>query len=357
MSFSEVVSALDTAVVTSPVTAGVVAVDPDDGVDRVLTAEAARRVAEGLAANTRRAYAHDWAVFTDWCAQTGRRALPASAETLANYVTALAEQELAPSTVDRALACVLARHDAADLPKPATKAARLALRSYRRERAADGHRARRAPAIDVAVLRQLVDATPADTLAGLRDRAALILGFALMGRRSELAALDIADISETDDGLEVFIATTNTDRDAHGETVPIPYGSHPDTCPVRVVRTWLAALAERGFTVGALLRPVDRHGRLGGEPGHLGRGNRTRITGEAINLIVRRAALRAALPNANTYTAHSLRAGGATAAARAGAGMTAIAAHGRWAEGSPVVHTYIRAADRWRDNPMRGIGL
>ena len=37
--------------------------------------------------------------------------------------------------------------------------------------------------------------------------------------------------------------------------------------------------------------------------------------------------------------------------------MTAIAAHGRWAEGSPVVHTYIRAADKWKDNPMRGIGL
>ena len=119
-----------------------------------------------------------------------------------------------------------------------------------------------------------------------------------------------------------------TDRDAHGETVPIPYLPRPRHRQL-ACRTGPPQVHHR-----ALLRPVDRHGRLGGKPGHLGRGNGTRISGEAINLIVRRAALLAALPNANT--AHSLRAGGAIAAARAGAEMTAIAAHGRWAEGSPV---------------------
>jgi len=31
--------------------------------------------------------------------------------------------------------------------------------------------------------------------------------------------------------------------------------------------------------------------------------------------------------------------------------------HGRWAPGSPVVLSYIRAVDRWRDNALTGIGL
>jgi hypothetical protein len=41
----------------------------------------------------------------------------------------------------------------------------------------------------------------------------------------------------------------------------------------------------------------------------------------------------------------------------AGAPVSVIARHGRWAEGSPVVLRYIRAVDRWRDNAMRNVGL
>ena len=67
--------------------------------------------------------------------------------------------------------------------------------------------------------------------------------------------------------------------------------------------------------------------------------------------------MRAGLPNANEITAHSLRAGGATAAYRAGAPIATITRHGRWAEGSPVVLRYIRAVDKWKDNPMAGVGL
>lgn len=80
------------------------------------------------------------------------------------------------------------------------------------------------------------------------------------------------------------------------------------------------------------------------------------MSDDALNLIVRRAAVRAGLKGADTYTAHSLRAG-ATTTTKAGAAVAAIAQHGRWSEKSPVVHGYIRTADKWRDNPMRGVGL
>ncbi len=50
-------------------------------------------------------------------------------------------------------------------------------------------------------------------------------------------------------------------------------------------------------------------------------------------------------------------AGGATAAYRAGAPVSTIAAHGRWAPTSPVVLGYIRAVDRWADSPLRGARL
>ncbi|WP_424534378.1 tyrosine-type recombinase/integrase [Sphaerisporangium viridialbum] len=320
------------------------------------------RLARGLADNTSRAYTRDWNTFTAWCASAGRTPMPATVETLTEYVTHLAATLTergtlpAPSTIERALACVQSRHKKAGLPLNA-EGARLALRAYRKERAAEGERTRKAPPAALDILRAMIDACDVASLAGLRDRAALVLGFALMGRRSELAALDIEDLAVTLEGLEVLIRQSKTDQDARGEVVPLPYGSHPDTCPVRVVQAWMAALAELGITTGPLLRGVDRHGRITtGSTGASGKAAK-RMSGHGLNLIVRRAAIRAGLPGAETYTAHSLRAGGATAAAKAGAPVSAIARHGRWSEKSPVAHGYIRAADKWRDNPMRGVGL
>jgi len=43
----------------------------------------------------------------------------------------------------------------------------------------------------------MIDASDPDTVIGLRDRIALVLGLALMGRRSELVALELDDLTET----------------------------------------------------------------------------------------------------------------------------------------------------------------
>ena len=179
-----------------------------------------------------------------------------------------------------------------------------------------------------------------------RDRLALVLGLAMMGRRSEMAALNLSDVVETDDGLEVFVGRSKRDQDAKGAVVAVPRGSPPDTDPVRLLARWRAVLAEQGVTSGRLLRSMTRHGRIG-----------ERLSPAAINDIVQRAAARAELPHAADYTAHSLRTGGATSAYRAGAPVSSIARHGRWAPNSPVVLGYIRSVDRWRDNPMRAVGL
>lgn len=47
----------------------------------------------------------------------------------------------------------------------------------------------------------------------------------------------------------------------------------------------------------------------------------------------------------------------AVASKLAATGGAPVAARGRWAEGSPVVLGYGRSTGRWRDNPMRGVGL
>ena len=71
----------------------------------------------------------------------------------------------------------------------------------------------------------------------LRDRALLLLGFAGAFRRSELIALDVADIAETKIGLLVTIRRSKTDQEGEGATIAIARGDV--ACPARALLEWL----------------------------------------------------------------------------------------------------------------------
>lgn len=316
--------------------------------DYALSEQTRALIADGVPANTRRAYARQWAAFTAWCAAHGRVALPATGHTLAEYTSQLCEAGQAPASVEQAIAAVRTMHRlSGHAGQPVTEAARLALRAHKRRRAEDGGRGQReAPPITIDALRAMVSACDLATPIGRRDRLLLVLGLALMGRRSELVALTRDDVREVADGLEVTIRTSKTDKDSAGETIAIPRGSHPLTDPVAAWRDWLTVLDRAGQPAGRLLRRINRHGTIGPSLG-----------ADAVNVLVRDLAVRANVPYADTVTAHSLRAGGATVAYAAGVPVAVIAKHGRWAPASPVVLRYIRAVDRWRDNAMRNVGL
>ena len=106
----------------------------------------------------------------------------------------------------------------------------------------------------------MVQALP-DTLIGVRDRALLLVGYAGAFRRSELVALDVEDLVETDEGLVVTIRRSKTDQESAGRELGLPYGSQLVTCPVRAVRRWRQVAA---IDDGPLWRSIDRHGRMAG---------------------------------------------------------------------------------------------
>jgi integrase len=85
------------------------------------------------------------------------------------------------------------------------------------------------------------------------------LGFAGAFRRSELVALEIADLEETEDRFKI-IRRSKTDQEGHGETIAIARGV--TTCPVKAVKAWLQAA---GISEGPLSRPVAKGGRLGAQ--------------------------------------------------------------------------------------------
>lgn len=316
--------------------------------DTAISSTTRDRLRRSVPVNTQLAYSRQWNAFTTWCTSTGRSSLPATPETLAEYVSATADLDRAPSTIEQAIAAIRTAHRiAGHRGQPDTDAALAVLKVHKRDRAAAGKRKRKAPPVTLGPLRAMIDATNPGKLSGLRDRSLLVLGFAMMARRSELAALHIADLTFTDDGLTVLIRASKTDQDATGAEVRIPRGTHPDSDPVRVVQAYLVALARQGVTSGPLLRRINRWD-------HLQDGG---MSGAAINERVQTLAAAAGVEGAELFTAHGLRAGGPTEAAKNKVPVAFIAEHGRWSARSPQVHEYVRAVDRWEDNPMRGIGL
>ena len=288
--------------------------------------------------NTRRAYASDWDDFARWCQPYGFVPLPARPETVALYLTALADA-LKPSTLGRRLATISQVHQAAGHDTPTSAApVRLVWAGIRRAKGTDQHG--KAPAV-TAEMRRMVD-TLDDRLIGVRDRALLLLGFAGAFRRSELVGLDIKDVQAGHDGLTVHIRKSKTDQEGQGRKVGIPYGSHPHTCPVRAIAAWRE---KSGLAEGALFRPVNRHGKM--QPG--------RLSDRAVALIVKRAAEAAGL-DPTKYAGHSLRAGLATSAAQAGVSERSIMAQ-TGHKSVMVARRYIRDGSLFRDNAAAQVGL
>jgi integrase len=193
----------------------------------------------------------------------------------------------------------------------------------------------------VTELRRMVASLPA-TLKGHRDRALLLLGFSGAFRRGELVAIDVEDVSFGQDGLTVQLRRSKTDQDGEGRKVGIPYGSDPQTCPVRTVRAWLDKAGKKS---GALFMGFSRHGWITGK----------RLHGSDVARLVKSAAAAIGL-DASLFSGHSLRAGLVTSAAKAGKSERTIMAQ-TGHRSVTMVRRYIRDANLFSDNAAAGIGL
>lgn len=197
-----------------------------------------------------------------------------------------------------------------------------------------------APAV-VEEIRAMVAALP-PRLLGARDRALLLVGFASGFRRSELVALDVADVEFRREGLLITLRRSKTDPAGQGRPVGIPYGSTPATCPVRALQDWLAGA---GISEGPVFRPVNRHGRV--RPG--------RLSDRAVARVVPRSAQAAGL-DAVRYAGHSPRAGLATSAAAAGVPEWVIARQ-TGHRSTATLRRYIRQGEIWSHNAAARVGL
>jgi site-specific recombinase XerD len=302
-------------------------------------ARIATYAAHSKAAHTWKAYQADLRDFTAWCETYRTTSLPASPEIVAAYLTDVA-QCCKVATIQRRLSAISQRHAAAGLESPTRSAiVRLTMQDIRRTHAPMQVVRKVQPAV-TGIIYKLVD--PLGTsLIDQRDRALILLGFAGAFRRSELAQLRVADITETEDGLRVRLRQSKTDQEGEGFTKGIPYGHEYKTCPVRAWRSWKEAT---GIIDGQAFRSITRHSKMG-----------VSLSDRAVAEIIKRRAKVAGLEY-HEFSGHSLRAGLATAAAQAGVSERVIAKQ-TGHKSLPVLRGYIREGSLFTENAAAKVGL
>ena len=159
-------------------------------------------------------------------------------------------------------------------------------------------------AFSKAQARKLLDAPPADTVAGLRDRAIISVGLQAGLRRAEIARLRVGDQHQNRGFDSLRVIRKGARKDA--------FAIHPQTA--QRIREYLAAAGHADDFEGPLFRPLRHNGRS--------RTARRHMAPDAIDRVLRKHAARLGLTRG--YSAHSMRATFITTALENGASLEQV---------------------------------
>jgi integrase len=270
------------------------------------------------AASTRRAYDSDLRHF----AASGG-SLPAAPLDVARYLCAHADC-LSVATLARRLVAIGQAHLLRGFLNPTTTdLVRLTMRGIRRTYGKPQRRAAALRTDDILLIVSLLG----DSLADLRDRALLLVGFVGAFRRSELVAVDYSHIRRGVHGCVITVPRSKADQEGLGREVIVPYGR--TACPIKALDAWLSAA---GITEGPVFRSMHKGGRVGAN----------RLSPEAVAKIVKHRVKEIGL-DSDCYSGHSLRTGFVTSAAAGGMPTWRIKAQTGHASDA-MVGRYIRQA-------------
>jgi integrase len=318
-------------------------------------------MAEALSERTRAAYGYWWRVFTGWCDAHGRQALPASPETVAAWMTALADgtdtgRPLARASINQALAAVtLAHRHAGHAFDRKHRVISMTWSGISRVKALVEVERQAAPFL-AADVRDLLAILNTARPIGCRNAALLTLGFGAALRRSELVGLDWQELGcgtgfvRIDErGILITLARSKASQDK-AETVVIPRADFLPAC--EALEAWAARVPlQPGEPV---FRAVNNRNVIAAE----------RLTAHSVSRIVKRAMGQIARKRGKTieeakemvrrYSGHSLRAGFVTSAAAVDVPALRIAGHTRHAS-LEMVSRYCREADKYSKSALKGM--
>ena len=197
----------------------------------------------------------------------------------------------------------------------------MSIRRLKRSKCLDQQQA---VGINHSLLFKMIDVQP-DTLAGIRNKALLSLGYDFLARRSELVALRETDVEFTKDGaLKGMIRKSKTDQYGRGRLV---FGSERSA---KLLRAWFRKKPEEVEAVFCAINHgvcMDRS-----------------ICDRNVNEIIKKSVVKAercARPSDLEVSGHSLRVGAAQDLLIKGYDLAAIMRAGGWSN-AETVSRYLR---------------
>lgn len=278
--------------------------------------------------NTQKSYSADWRHFTKWCEINERSPIPANVGTVCLYLSELAHTHKY-STIRRRLSSINKVHKYKKLFPPSKYIEVQSLMEGIKREIGSQQTPKRA--LMVQLIPDLIAEIDHKTLIGKRDKALILLGFALASRRSELVNVNLEDLEVNDLGMDVHIRETKTNTDGIIKAVVF---THNDFCPIRAVLDWIQAA---NISDGAIFRSIDRHGNIN-----------NRLSDKSVALIIKKYVKKLGLETID-FAAHSLRSGLSTSAAMMG--MTDITIMKQTGHKTrEMVDRYVQSGLRYKNN-------
>jgi site-specific recombinase XerD len=285
------------------------------------------------AINTQRAYKSDLKDFNNWCEINGQIPFPVLPETLAAYVSHLADS-CKWATINRRLAAISKLHQLNNLETPTqNRIFRIVMEGIKRTK---GIRQKQAPAFKLNILKQLLREFDTESNSNLRNKALLLLGFTGAFRRSELVALNVEDLNFTEEGLIVSMQKSKTNQYGDYEEKAIFYSPEAVLCPIRTLQAWIKTLEKTSDALFVRVRKGDRI-------------TKDRLTDKTVNDLVK-------TYFGEEFSAHSLRASFITIAKINGADDSEIMRQSKH-KTSAMIQRYTRIEDIKKHNAAMKLGL
>ena len=172
----------------------------------------------------------------------------------------------------------------------------------------------------------------------VRDAAFYVLGWHGMLRGAEVAALQWTDVSVEEEGVVLLVRESKTDQAGQGQFVFLHSHADARVCPLRCLHR-LSCLSPVGTLQGPIFKP-NQYSQQGLQKSTM----LTRLHCRLQSL---------GLPSP-LFGLHSLRSGGATAAAQQQVPERLIKVHGRWRSDTVRLYTCAVPEDRWAASAAMG---
>jgi len=270
-------------------------------------------IAAAKAPSTRKRYNQLWGQFESFCTVSKKHASPASPHTVLDYLVHLVNAEKGGSA-GAALSAIKDFHLNARFADPTQdRDVMLAAEGASRIAADQKGWPRERDPLPVEALLSFMRSPQFTAPLGLRDATLVAIGLRLMLRPSELVNLKLDSVKRQDGGVLVRLGRSKADQKAQRKPLLIEASDSP-ACPVKLVTSLVKSRRAQGAADGDRL--------------FVGAAGRPLSTSAVTSVIRRMAELHGLDPK--TFSGHSLRIGGASAALAGGLTEDQVKAVGGW---------------------------